>query len=86
AGLAGALVGAALQAVVTVGASVFPERPAAALPAFLGVGGIVLATWASGLARRARLERLGTLEERARRLELERDQQAQIAAAAERAR
>ncbi|QAY63413.1 sensor histidine kinase [Xylanimonas allomyrinae] len=44
------------------------------------------AAWAFGLVRRSRREMLETLRDRARRLEIERDQQAQIATAAERAR
>src|SRR5699024_114788 len=47
---------------------------------------LVLSAWAIGLMRRARLEQIETLAERAARLERERDQQSQIAAAAERAR
>src|SRR5690625_5176258 len=47
---------------------------------------LVLAAWAVGLMRRARLVQIETLAERAARLERERDQQSQIAAAAERAR
>lgn len=47
---------------------------------------IVLASWAIGLMRRARVVQIETLAERAARLEIERDQQAQIATAAERAR
>ncbi|BDZ42831.1 two-component sensor histidine kinase [Paraoerskovia sediminicola] len=47
---------------------------------------LFLAVWAFGLMRRARLETIAALVDRAERLELERDQQATIAAAAERAR
>ena len=50
------------------------------------LGALVLATWAIGLMRRARMVQIETLAERAARLEIERDQQAQIATAAERAR
>lgn len=50
------------------------------------VSAMVLAAWAIGLMRRARLVQIETLAERADRLERERDQQSQIAAAAERAR
>ncbi len=53
---------------------------------FLTVAAMVFATWAIALARRGRVERLASLEERARRLELERDQQIQLATAAERTR
>ncbi|PZR54319.1 sensor histidine kinase [Xylanimonas oleitrophica] len=45
-----------------------------------------LAAWAFGLVRRSRRETLEALRDRALRLEIERDQQAQIATAAERAR
>lgn len=46
----------------------------------------LLAVWAFGLVRRARRETYNALRDRAVRLERERDQQAQIATAAERAR
>lgn len=82
AGLTGAVVGAALVAVALGTRSGWMG----ALFTFVFAAGMVLATWALGLMRRARLERIQTLEERARRLELERDQQARLAAAAERAR
>jgi signal transduction histidine kinase len=50
-------------------------------------GGVTfLAVWAFGLARRSRRETIAALVDRAQRLEVERDQQAQIATAAERAR
>ncbi|WP_264029979.1 sensor histidine kinase [Cellulosimicrobium sp. SH8] len=45
-----------------------------------------LAVWAFGLVRRSRRETIAALVDRAERLEVERDQQAQIATAAERAR
>ena len=47
---------------------------------------MMLATWALALARRARREAVDSLRDRARRLEVERDQQARLAAAAERSR
>lgn len=47
---------------------------------------LVLLSWGAGLLRRSRLEQRETLRERARRLERERDQQAQIATVAERNR
>ena len=50
------------------------------------LGALVIASWAVGLMRRARVVQIETLAERAARLEVERDQQAQIATAAERAR
>ncbi|SFF65867.1 sensor histidine kinase [Blastococcus tunisiensis] len=46
----------------------------------------VVAAWALGDLRRARLQRLAALEERAQLLELERDQEMRLAATAERAR
>jgi signal transduction histidine kinase len=49
-------------------------------------GVAALGTWAFGLARRARRETIEALVDRADRLELERDQQTQLATAAERAR
>src|SRR5690606_41125925 len=45
-----------------------------------------LAVWAFGLVRRSRRETIAALVDRAERLERERDQQARIATAAERAR
>ncbi|WP_246465172.1 sensor histidine kinase [Ruania alkalisoli] len=47
---------------------------------------MVLSSWALGLVRRTRVQQRETLAERAARLEIERDQQAQIATQAERAR
>ncbi|GAB2454229.1 hypothetical protein GCM10007967_05570 [Xylanimonas ulmi] len=47
---------------------------------------MALSAWAFGLMRRARREMLEALHDRTRRLEIERDQQAQLATAAERAR
>lgn len=49
-------------------------------------GMMFLAVWAFGLVRRSRRETISALVDRAERLEVERDQQAQIATAAERAR
>ncbi|WNB86298.1 histidine kinase dimerization/phosphoacceptor domain-containing protein [Cellulomonas sp. ATA003] len=57
---------------------------AAGIAMFAGV--TVVAVWASGLAKRARRETLLAWRDRAERLEVERDQQARIATAAERAR
>jgi signal transduction histidine kinase len=56
-----------------------------ALRAFVFVSGMVTAATVLGVNTRTRRAYFATLEERARRLEFERDQQAQIAAAAERA-
>ncbi|MEE6273620.1 sensor histidine kinase [Georgenia sp. MJ206] len=50
------------------------------------LGAFTLFVWAIALVRRNRVERAESLRERARRLEVERDQQVQIATAAERAR
>ena len=50
------------------------------------IGALCMLSWALGLLRRSRLAHTETLAERARRLEVERDQQAQIATAAERSR
>ena len=47
---------------------------------------VALAVWAFGLVRRARREAMAALVDRAHRLEIERDQQNQIATAAERSR
>ncbi|ACZ31614.1 histidine kinase [Xylanimonas cellulosilytica DSM 15894] len=52
----------------------------------IACGVLALAVWALGLVRRSRRETLDALRDRARRLEIERDQQATIATAAERAR
>jgi len=50
------------------------------------IGVAVLAAWALGNLRRARLQQLAALEERAQLLELERDQEMRLAATTERAR
>ncbi|WP_127571308.1 sensor histidine kinase [Georgenia faecalis] len=80
AALAGALLGAMLISAFVGGLDL------AAAATLITVGAVVVVAWALGLLRRGRLERVETLVERARRLEIERDQQAQIATAAERAR
>jgi signal transduction histidine kinase len=49
-------------------------------------GLMMIAVWAIALVRRARREALDSLVDRARRLEIERDQQARLAASAERSR
>ncbi|GAB4083687.1 sensor histidine kinase [Myceligenerans cantabricum] len=66
---------------------IYPDDPygsavAAAVAAFL----IFVSGWALGLFRRSRRAMLDALRDRADRLQLERDQQAEIAAGAERAR
>ncbi|WP_034610479.1 sensor histidine kinase [Cellulomonas sp. URHD0024] len=80
--IVGALVGAAIVGSNVYGQYAGPTATAAA--AFVSIA--ALAVWAFGLVRRTRRERLEALEDRARRLEIERDQQTQIATAAERAR
>ncbi|WP_225753624.1 sensor histidine kinase [Actinotalea sp. Marseille-Q4924] len=83
----GTLVGAGLVGVLLVSdlGPFVQDITAAAIVSFL-----VLLTsstvFAYGLVRRARRERIDALVDRAARLEVERDQQAQIATAAERAR
>ncbi|GIG39592.1 sensor histidine kinase [Cellulomonas phragmiteti] len=81
-GILGAMVGA-----FVVGAAIaLPyDRVAAAMVTVL-VASIFLVAWAFGLVRRSRREHLEALVDRAERLEVERDQQAIIATAAERAR
>jgi signal transduction histidine kinase len=58
----------------------------ALLPTAGAIGVAVVAAWALGDLRRARLQRFDALEERARLLEIERDQEMRLAATAERAR
>ncbi|PFG44099.1 signal transduction histidine kinase [Isoptericola jiangsuensis] len=58
----------------------------ALLPVTVFLGSLATAVWAFGLTRRYRRVTVETLRDRARRLEVERDQQARIATAAERAR
>ena len=82
AGLAVGLVGAGLAALrywnYGVTSSVVPVAGA--------IGVSVVAAWALGNLRRARLQQLAALEERAQLLELERDQEMRLAATTERAR
>jgi len=82
AGLAVGLVGAGLAALrywdYGVAASVVPVAGA--------IGVSVVAAWALGNLRRARLQQMAALEERAQLLELERDQEMRLAATTERAR
>lgn len=61
-------------------------NPPAAVATTIFVWSVAAAVWAFGLARRSRRETLEALVDRAEQLERERDQQAQIATAAERAR
>ncbi|MEP7762968.1 sensor histidine kinase [Sanguibacter sp. 25GB23B1] len=62
------------------------DMAAAAFFSLVFVGSIFLATWAFGLVRRARRDTINALRDRALRLEIERDQHALLATAAERAR
>ncbi|WP_426592792.1 sensor histidine kinase [Cellulomonas sp. McL0617] len=80
--IAGALLGSVLLA-FSIG-SWTDSSGARAVSLFTAVA--ALAVWAFGLLRRTRRERIEALEDRARRLETERDQQSKIATAAERAR
>jgi signal transduction histidine kinase len=65
-----------------------PHAGTATLAASVALGGVALTAWVLGdsVAYRYRVAYLGTLEERAARLEAERDAQARLATAAERAR
>ncbi len=83
--MAGVVAGAGVFVIRTsieFGTDVF--LPSVAFAGLMVVSG--LAVWALGLLRRARVETVEALHDRAARLERERDQQAQIAAAAERSR
>ncbi|WP_216852769.1 sensor histidine kinase [Phytoactinopolyspora halotolerans] len=53
---------------------------------FVGITALVLAAWALGDLQRVRRQQLEALRDRARRLEVEREQEARLAAADERAR
>jgi len=81
-----AIGGALVGAIVLMAAS----RPLADPVATLAIGAFTmtlsLAVWSFGLARRSRRETIEALVDRAQRLETERDQQARLATAAERAR
>jgi signal transduction histidine kinase len=83
AGLVTGLVAAALAA-VRYGARGYDPEPVVVMAGSIGLA--VVASWALGDLRRARLQQLSGLEERARLLELERDQEMRLAATAERAR
>ncbi|QGH70237.1 sensor histidine kinase [Pseudactinotalea sp. HY158] len=86
-GLAGALVGGLLVSTVFA-ANATTRLEAVFLVAFgfAFAATAVLLFWSVGLLRRSRSDRTESLRERAARLELERDQQAQLATAAERNR
>lgn len=80
--------GAAAFAVAMLGGLLATIRYTESQPAFafLSMAAFVVCAALTGLWSRTRRERIAALEERARRLERERDQQASLAAAAERAR
>ncbi|MEZ0449876.1 sensor histidine kinase [Cellulomonas sp. ICMP 17802] len=80
--IVGALVGSVLLGLIMYGW--FDVPGAASTAIFSGV--VALSVWAFGLVRRSRRETIEALVDRAQRLEVERDQQSQIATAAERAR
>ncbi|MGV8967650.1 MAG: sensor histidine kinase [Cellulomonas sp.] len=80
--IAGALVGSLLLAVSLL----LQQNGAGVVAIWLLASVTALAVWAFGLVRRARYETLNALRDRAERLEVERDQQAQLATSAERAR
>jgi signal transduction histidine kinase len=83
AGLVTGLVAAGLAALRYYSSSYQP----ASLVVLAGTIGVtVVAAWALGDLRRTRLQQLSGLQERARLLELERDQEMRLAATAERAR
>ncbi|MBO9555388.1 sensor histidine kinase [Cellulomonas sp.] len=80
--IGGALLGSLVLAVALSGS----YYPRAALGTAIIASSTMLTVWAFGLARRSRRETIEALVDRTQRLEIERDQQAQIATAAERAR
>lgn len=72
---------------VLVGAGLLlPYDQLGAIMVMLLIASVFLVAWAFGLVRRSRREHLEALVDRAERLEVERDQQAMIATAAERSR
>jgi signal transduction histidine kinase len=83
AGLAAGLAGAALASLFYFGGGAGALSYVATTAA---IGALVIACWALGDLRRARLQQVAGLEERARLLELEREQEMQLAASTERAR
>jgi signal transduction histidine kinase len=83
--VAGAVVGSFVLAATLLLLRMAPD-PIAAVALALFCAVTALAVWAAGLVRRSRRETILAWRDRAERLEIERDQQAQIATAAERAR
>ncbi|HEY0188592.1 MAG TPA: sensor histidine kinase [Cellulomonas sp.] len=88
--IVGALAGSVLLSLVLVARTTGSGRLSDTIPAAISItvlcSACAIATWAFGLMRRARRETIGALRDRAERLEVERDQQARIATAAERTR
>ena len=80
-GIAGAMVGSVL-----IGTSIGSGNEYAMVTLTLLTASVFLFAWAFGLVRRSRREHLEALVDRTQRLEVERDQQAIIATAAERSR
>lgn len=80
--IAGALAGSLLLAMSLL----LQQSGAGVVAIWLLASVTALAVWAFGLVRRSRYETLNALRDRAERLEVERDQQAQLATSAERAR
>jgi signal transduction histidine kinase len=79
--------GIGLAGAVLAGIRYYAPDAQDALLASVVTGGVgVVAAWALGNLRRARVQRLAALEERARLLDLERDQEMRLAAQTERAR
>jgi signal transduction histidine kinase len=81
----GALVGAWVLAAALY-ATGYTYDPVSAVIVAVFAGMSALVVWAAGLVRRSRRETIAAWRDRAERLEVERDQQAKIATAAERAR
>ncbi len=82
----GALVGSVVLATALLATGYTTDPTSAVRRSPSSAAMTALAVWAAGLVRRARRETIVAWRDRAERLEVERDQQAQIATAAERAR
>jgi len=78
--------GAVLEGGAILASTRFPLADYRSLQAFVTISGLSIAATLMGVRRRDRRDLLSSLEERAARLELERDQQRELATAAERAR
>ncbi|WP_182111785.1 MULTISPECIES: sensor histidine kinase [unclassified Actinotalea] len=81
--IGGALVGAVVLGTAVLAAQ---QGPDAAVSVAFVVGLLAVSVFAFALVRRSRRERIDSLVDRALRLEVERDQQAQLATSAERTR